>query len=89
MHKGRLINLATSLGPSVKAAILKTDVSWASSATLTSGATEQRIADGALTEQRITPGAPRKSTDHCGAPRSNCLFNDLFFISKLSINRYI
>ena len=73
----------------------------ASSRTLTSGpgATEQRIADGALTEQRITPKAQRimpehherlrTTAEHHGASQSICLFNDVFFISKWSVSRYI
>ena len=76
----------------------------ASSKTLTSGpgVAEQPIADGALTEQRITPGgsqlipenhkkyeSQRSTMEHPEARRSTCLFNNLFFISKWSINRYI
>ena len=76
----------------------------ASSKTLTSGPSvaEQPIADGALTEQRITPAgsqlipennkkyeSQRSTMAHPETRRSTCLFNDLFFISKWSINRYI
>ena len=33
--------------------------------------------------------APQSKTENLGVPRNTCLFNDLFFISKLYINRYI